>query len=156
MRFPILNDDINDLIRDITSLGSLFFYIIVIFLFLLLDQWQVFVKLFVAFILCYIITVPIRLLFFKKRPKKQEYNNILEKITASSFPSLHSMRSILLVMFLSQYFQNNLLTTLLIAMFLLVVITRLTLKKHYFIDIIGGLIIGLIIWYLTNIITQSL
>jgi len=156
MRFAILNDDINDLIRDVTTFGSLFFYCLLALVFLILKENNLFLELLISLALCYLISVPIRLLFFKKRPKEQRYNNFLEKITAGSFPSLHSMRSILLVIFLSQFFQNILLTIVLIILFVLVTITRILLKKHYFIDIFGGTLIGILIWYLTNIITQSL
>lgn len=156
MRFPILNDDINDLIRDITTFGSLSFYCLLTLVFLILGENTLFLELLISLILCYLISIPIRLLFFKKRPKKQRYNNVLEKITAGSFPSLHSIRSVLLLVFLSQFFQNILLTLIFILLFVLVIITRILLKKHYFIDIFGGTLIGILVWYLTNIITQSL
>ena len=86
-----------------------------------------------------------KLLFFKERPVRQEKNNIIERIDASSFPSIHSMRVSSLVFWLSLYFNNVIMTCYFAVIGLMVVYSRVFLKKHFIIDVIFGIIFSIVI-----------
>ena len=81
--------------------------------------------------------------YFKDRPRKQTFSNILERIDASSFPSLHAARVTFLGGSLIYFFKNHLVTFLIMFFIGIVFYTRILLKKHDWIDIIAGLFVGL-------------
>jgi membrane-associated phospholipid phosphatase len=92
----------------------------------------------------------IKFLYFIPRPAPQPYSNWLGKIDASSFPSIHTSNSIILAfrgthMAYSAY-GLSVLTAFLIALwllfFILMAYSRVVLRKHYPIDIMGGIIFG--------------
>ena len=82
-----------DLVRETSSLGSIVVYGVIAVLFYFLNHVDVFLQLVTAIVLGYAITALLRLLFFKHRPKKEKFKNLIEKIDAATFPSLHSMRA---------------------------------------------------------------
>ncbi|MBI4983109.1 phosphatase PAP2 family protein [Candidatus Woesearchaeota archaeon] len=131
------------LFRDITALGGATVYGLVAVLVLLLEEKELFLKLVVGFLITFIITVLIRELYFKSRPKKQEYHNLAERIDASSFPSLHTARIVFFSLTWIGFFNYN---YYLIAFFTLITITvaysRIYLKKHDWWDLLGGVVLG--------------
>ncbi len=133
------------ILKDTTILGGTFFYLLTT-LFLYFTQKQTAIKLIVALITTYIIISFIRIIYFKDRPKKKKYNNIIEKIDASSFPSMHATRIIILALALINIYKNNIILTTIITITIIVGISRIYLKKHYIIDVIAGYILGLIIY----------
>lgn len=137
----------HDFIQDISAFGGLPFYLVVILIFLPFNT-SISLKLALGLAFCYILTILIRLVFFKKRPDKQAYKGIIEKINASSFPSLHSMRITFLGLILIFYF-NNLLATIILSFLMVCVYTsRLILKKHYLPDVIAGIVLGLSLFFI--------
>ncbi len=135
------------IIKDITVLGGTLFYILTIITLYFTNKKIIALKLTIALIITYIIISFIRILYFKERPKKKEYNNIIEKIDASSFPSMHSTRIIILTLTLTKIYNNIIITMMLILIASLVGISRIILKKHYTIDVIAGYILGILIYY---------
>lgn len=135
---------INDFIEDSSAFGSLSFYLFLIFLFFILGQVKLAIWLSLGFVLSFVFIVIIKLFYFKERPQKKEYNNFIEKIEASSFPSLHSWRIVMILVFLSYYYKSIYLVILLGIIAILVFFSRKYLKKHYWTDIIFGAIFGLI------------
>ncbi len=131
--------------RDTTALGGLALYVFVAVLFGLLGNTAVFVQLIIGLALVYAISWPIRLLFFRTRPDKQKYSGFLTKIDAGSFPSTHSARSAVLAVILWYFFTEPVVRGLLVLGVLGVLATRVTLKRHRVVDVIGGLVIGLIV-----------
>ena len=91
----------------------------------------------------------IKIILPKTRPNGQKYNNLLEKIDAGSFPSLHSSR--ITIVYLTLFYFGTLLVfkIIFISIIPLVMLSRINLKKHFLTDIIGGFVIGLIIWWLS-------
>jgi len=90
----------------------------------------------------------IKIIFPKKRPDGQLYNNILEKIDAGSFPSLHTSRitiTYLSLLFLSEVLILKIIYTIVI---LIVAYSRIRLKKHFLTDVVAGLIIGVIMVFI--------
>ena len=96
-------------------------------------------------LISYIIIIPLRLLYHKPRPNKEEYNDIIEKIISSSFPSHHSMKITMLFVLVSYTLKSMYLLITLAFICALVSYTRYYLRKHYLADIIGGILIGLAI-----------
>lgn len=131
----------NEMIRDITSLGNLGILIVISLIILGVNKTSITV-LIILFILELIGNI-IKLIFFKERPKKRLYNNITERITAASFPSLHTTRSTYILCSI-YYFTTINSKYLLLALIPLVLISRVLLKKHDYIDVISGFILGII------------
>lgn len=93
------------------------------------------------------VVVGIRLLFFRQRPVKQKFGNIIEKVDASSFPSAHSARAGTLAVVLSLFFGNVLLSVLFALLAVSVASLRVIQKKHHVSDVVAGLILGALIGF---------
>jgi len=135
---------INNFIEDASAFGSFPFLIFLVFLFLIIGQAKLSLWLFIGLILSFAFVILIRLFYFKERPKKKEYDNIFEKIEASSFPSMHSWRIVMIFVFLSYFYKSIYMIIFLGIMAILVFFSRKYLKKHYWVDIVFGAIFGLI------------
>ncbi len=92
----------------------------------------------------------IKIIFPKTRPNGQKYSNTLEKIDAGSFPSLHAARISLVYLTLSYTAVLLVMQILFLLIIPLVAYSRVTLKKHFWTDIIGGLIMGSLIWFASS------
>jgi len=109
---------------------------------------QVFIWLMLWFCLLFqeIIWWSIKYFFFKPRPNPMNYSNWFEKVEAGSFPSLHSARTFLI--FLFSFFWTNIFVSFLFFIFwLLISYSRIYLKKHYYIDILGWLILASLLYF---------
>jgi len=135
--------------RDISTLGGVFFYSFILIFLLLIKNFTLFKKLFIALILIYLSSITLRYFFFKERPVKEKYTSLIEKIDSSSFPSLHAARASVLSLFAYYNLQFNLFLFVLILS-LIILYSRIYLKKHYFKDILAGILIGILSFYLTN------
>ena len=85
---------------------------------------------------------------------------LIEKIDSSSFPSMHSTRSMILALTIidlyekinktnitNLHYTNNIIILILtITILLSIGLSRIYLKKHYLIDIVAGWILGIIIY----------
>ncbi|MBW2998345.1 phosphatase PAP2 family protein [Candidatus Woesearchaeota archaeon] len=131
--------------NQITSFGGVFFYMFLVAFFFVLDYQELSKKLLISLIIAYLITATIRIFYFKNRPKRQRYKNILEKIDASSFPSMHSMRSAIYIILIPHYLNNLFVLILFSLLAIMICISRYVIKKHYANDIIAGFVMGLII-----------
>ena len=140
------------IINDASAFGGLFFYSsLVIFLFLN-NMINFSIYLFISLVLIIMLIIPARLLFFRERPKKQRFNSLLGKVDASSFPSLHTSRVMVILIGFFKFYQFNIfLNTFILLTGLLVMYSRIKLKKHYLTDIIGGIFFGGIIGYLVSL-----
>lgn len=137
----------DDFFRDITSFGSLWFYLILMLVLLMLRNYVLLEKLAIGFILIYAAVITIRSFYFKNRPQKYKYGNFLERIDASSFPSLHAARTIFLASLFIEYFKNKLISILLIILALIVLYSRTYLKKHDWKDVIAGAFFGALVYF---------
>ncbi|MBI4018216.1 MAG: phosphatase PAP2 family protein [Candidatus Aenigmarchaeota archaeon] len=133
--------------RDITSLGTIYYFILIAGALFSLGHTQLSYKLAVAQILMYAVTIPAKLLFFRNRPGIMKHSNLIEKIEASSFPSVHTVRAFFVSYMLAAAFGSAALTAALSVLALLVAYSRIYLKRHYYRDIAAGAAIGLIIGY---------
>lgn len=139
----------NELLQDIKALSGVPIYIAIILTTYLINIKELSIQLTIGLILAYAVTATIRLLHFVQRPDKQKYHNIIEKIDASSFPSLHAMRASTLATILALHFNNNILTTFFAITAIAIAKTRVLQKRHYPLDVIAGLILGVIVAYIS-------
>jgi|SRR3989338_1947023 len=142
----------NDLMRDLSSFGSLLFYILVMILSLLLQNYSLFYRLLIGLVIIYIITIILRIIFFKERPMKLKHESFIEKLDAASFPSLHATRSAFMCLIFINYFNNAILSMLMFLLVISIAYSRIYLKKHDIRDVVAGLIIGIIIYFGINLI----
>ncbi len=135
------------LFRDLTTFGGAIFYGLLVLLAFAFQQKNLALDLVLGFFISLAILVPIRLLYFKNRPQKQEYHHFLERIDASSFPSWHTARIVFIALTAIFYFNNTLLTITTSILALLVLYSRIYLRKHDWIDILGGIVLaGVTYW----------
>lgn len=90
----------------------------------------------------------IKIIFPKKRPDGQPYSNLLEKIDAGSFPSLHTSR--ITITYLSLFFLNDVLILKILYCLVIafVAYSRIQLKRHFLLDVVAGFIIGIIMAFI--------
>ncbi len=135
-------------IRDFTALAN---PVILLFVpFAVLGPSKIYYVLLIALLVNELVGSIIKIVFPKKRPTGQNYKNIIEKIDAGSFPSLHTSRITLVYLTL---FATTSFLSLKVAFILVIVLvgfSRVFLKKHYPIDVLGGLICGLVIFWFSQ------
>ncbi|HLC61803.1 MAG TPA: phosphatase PAP2 family protein [Candidatus Nanoarchaeia archaeon] len=136
-----------DFFRDISALGSLIFYVLLMMLFFALNDYASLGTLFVGVILMYLFTIIIRLVYFKNRPDKFAYRNVIEKIDAASFPSLHAARTGFLSVFFAYYFNNISISVILAVLALGILFSRVYLRKHDFMDVLAGAVLGVLAYF---------
>ena len=142
----------NQYFHEITSLGGNLIYAITAVSFLILAMYNTFNKLLLGIILIYAIVVLIKMVYFKNRPQSYNYNSFIEKIDASSFPSVHASRSAFLAAILMDYFSNAEISILLGILVLMVVYSRIRLRRHDTLDVSAGIILGIVVYFGVNAI----
>ena len=133
-----------DFWRDMTTLGGAAFYSVIMLTVLVLNQIPLFFKLLFGFLFTGAVVVIIRKIYFKNRPVKQEYHNQLEKIDAASFPSWHAARITFLALIFTTFFMSSTLSIIFILITLITIYSRIYLRKHDWMDVLGGFALGLI------------
>ncbi len=128
--------------QDLKALGGLPLAMMILATAIAAKQSALFWQLLFGLLLPFAVTILIRMFYFKPRPKKDKYRNFIEKLDASSFPSLHSMRAAAYATILMNFFHNVWLTALLLAAAIGVGAMRVVLKRHDVKDVIAGLVIG--------------
>ena len=116
-------------------------------LFFALNDYASLGTLFVGVILMYLFTIIIRLVYFKNRPDKFAYRNVIEKIDAASFPSLHAARTGFLSVFFAYYFNNISISVILAVLALGILFSRVYLRKHDFMDVLAGAVLGVLAYF---------
>jgi len=143
---------LKEVIADLSALGGVPLYALTALMFLFIDRANVFIFLTLGFVLIYAITSIIRFFWFKRRPDKQKYKTWWQKIDASSFPSLHSARIVLLGLVMYFYFQN--LSVLMLAIIAMIGVgySRIWLNRHDWKDVLGGYILGAAVFFLIGML----
>lgn len=148
----LFEDFISDVLKQISALGSYQFFLIIVAIFYLLNKKEQSIILLLGFFIMNIIAIPIRLFLFKERPNPKPYRNIVEKVFASSNPSMHACRTTFITIFLITYFNNIQINIFLLFISFLIMYSRVYYKRHYLIDIVTGFTLGLITITLVEII----
>lgn len=133
---------LNETFTAVTSFGTPVFYLFAILL-LIIAKAPFALSLFLSLLFVELLCAAIKIAYRKERPVPQLKKIIFDKIDANSFPSVHSARIALLVTMVILYYKNTLLSVLGIALMLGVGYSRIYLKRHYFIDVLFGFIIGI-------------
>jgi len=149
--FKLIKRIRNEIIVDLSSPGNFFVYALVVIMFYISGDYAFAADLLIAAASVSIATYLIKLLYYKPRPdntRGEKFKDVFIKLNESSFPSLHTARAAVLgVAFLSRY---GTIAALVFAIVIIagVSISRIELKRHYFSDIIGGIILGVFTGYL--------
>ena len=129
-------------IDDISIFGSISFYWVFSAAFFFLGLYELFNRLAYCFLISIIVVIAIKSVHYKDRPQKEEFTIFMEKMIASSFPSTHSINITLISILLIYTFSYNWLMVMMPIIAFLVYLQRYISKKHFIIDIIGGILIG--------------
>jgi membrane-associated phospholipid phosphatase len=111
-------------------------------LFFLVTNTTIFFRLFLGIGLSFIIISCIRYFFYTHRPNEHvKPKDFFGIITKSSFPSLHAAYATVFAILVGLSTTTNLFIFF-SALAIFIMYSRLFLEKHYFIDIVGGIILG--------------
>lgn len=143
-----LSSKLHDWFRDFTSLANPLLLLFVPFTILANYNIKAFYCIAIALLINEIIGSLIKIIFPKTRPNGQTYKGIMQKIDAGSFPSLHSSRISIVYLSLFSLTENSIMQVLFLLVVAIVMLSRVQLKKHFWIDVIGGLAMGVGFWYL--------
>lgn len=133
-------------LEELSALGGMPFYGIVSLAALSLGKTMLFINLLAAFLLGLLITYAIRIIFPKARPSSRiSSRHLMERLDSSSFPSVHSLRATILGVFFYASQPSYVMLAFSAILITLVSYARVGMKKHYVIDVIGGIFFGLII-----------
>ena len=136
---------IRKIFEELTFFGGIAFYIFLVGVFFVFGKLDLVLKLILGLVVIYLVTFVIRLFYFKPRPRKIGYKNYLEKIDASSFPSVHVARAVFLCFFMLFLFDLSWVVDFgIIILMILVIYSRIYLLKHDIIDAIGGILLGVL------------
>ena len=134
----------------ITWLGTPFLYVPVI-AYLFLIRQPLAIRLALAMLIIELGGGTIKLAYPTERPMPLPKNTLRQKWDAGSFPSIHTARIVAIVSFLHALhtsWQFALSGTVLVAA---VGCSRVYLRKHYILDVIGGFLLGAVISYLLRV-----
>ena len=133
---------LQDVFRDITTLGGFVFTGLFCITLLVMEEYDLLFQTVLGLLLILLACILIRLIYYKDRPLKQKHQNIIERIDASSFPSMHTARVIFLTIILWRPLDNSLLQGLIVVLTLTVAYSRIYLQKHDWMDLLGGAVLG--------------
>ena len=129
-------------LNTISKLASIQIFMIIILLFYSFGDIISSQELTLGLIIMTLTAIPIRYFLFKDRPNSEKYTNAIEKIKASSFPSMHATRFTFLALFVSNMTKSIEVTSLMITLLIIIAYQRIYFKRHFISDIIGGVILG--------------
>ncbi|MBT4447059.1 phosphatase PAP2 family protein [archaeon] len=137
-------------VRDITTFGGSPFYAALVIFLLLIQQISLVIELILGLIIIVFIAVLIRTFYYKARPKELPHKTWIERIEASSFPSIHAARAIFLALIFGTYYQIIGVSILLTVSALAVCYSRIYLRRHDIPDILAGITLGTITFLIIN------
>ncbi len=149
MDSEFLNRQKNDFFRDLTALGSLWAYLILLVFFVVWKDYALAKRLAIGLIVIYAVIMSIRAFYFRERPVKLKHNSFLGRIDASSFPSNHSARIAFVTISLIYHYSNLWFEISALIIGCLVAYSRIFLKKHDLKDVLAGIAVGIAIFLLT-------
>lgn len=137
---------INTVFRDITFFGSFVFCGVALLVIAILN-FGLFVRSALTLAAVEAVCGAIKLAYQKERPlperKDTELPQLLQKWSSNSFPSVHSARAAALaVSLLNLYMHDKMLVGVVVITIGALGYSRIYLKKHYWIDVVAGLAIG--------------
>lgn len=141
----------DELFSSLTLFGMPTFYLVLIIFLSQTVGPESFVKALGLLLLVEVAGLAIKLLYKKERPVIMKRITLLQNYLASSFPSIHTARMVCLAVILSFLFPSN--RPIQIVFWLLALgvgYSRIYLKKHDTIDVLGGFALGIGVGLLWN------
>ena len=129
---------------SVTLFGTPAFYIVAVLLLTKINP-SFAAKLIIALIITEAVCGLIKFAYPKQRPIPRPNRKFFEKYDAGSFPSIHTARITALAVMVNSFYNDALLLFASTALVVFVGYSRIYLKHHYFKDVAGGFIIGIII-----------
>jgi len=133
------------ILDDFSFFGSVPFYIFATLGIYFMGNTGLFSRLAYSFLIGFIIILIVKNFHYKDRPQKEEFSIFMEKVVASSFPSSHTMSVTILAIFLSLAYPYLWVIIMSTIAAIMVYLQRYITKKHFMIDIIGGILISIAI-----------
>ena len=128
----------------ISLLGTPYFYIPVILYFLKASPRLAIILAF-ALLFTEIVCAAVKYIYPKERPIPMPNKTFFQKYRAGSFPSIHTARITTFSISIISVYTNKIFILTALLVISGVGYSRIYLKKHYFIDVICGFIIGAVI-----------
>lgn len=137
-------DKLRMLFQAVSIFGTPFFYIPMTAYFLKTDP-SLAIKLILAIASTEIICGAVKYIYPKARPNPMPSKTLIQKYFAGSFPSVHTAR--ITAFFVTAILSAVDMKLILIGLFTIAGVgySRIHLKKHYFIDVAAGFIIGAVL-----------
>ncbi len=131
----------------ISFFGSMFFHLLLGFFLFFLDR-TLGASLLLGFLLTVVFIALIRLVYFRQRPETQTTETLYDKLRAASFPSGHVTRAFLISLILASFLDNFMASLLFFFLALGVAVGRYLLRRHDFVDIIGGICAAVVLYFI--------
>ncbi len=136
----------NIFFQTITLFGNIGFYLLVlIFTYIKTNK---FMNLLIILIIALTLSVIIRIIYFKQRPNKAKTDTWWLRIYNSSFPSVHAIRVVVLAYFFTISYPHFIIIIFSWTLAIIVCYSRTYLKKHDWIDVSAGVLIGFLLSFL--------
>ena len=135
---------LRNLFWAVSLLGTPFFYIPATTYFLKVTP-KLAISLLFILVSNEIVCGAVKFIYPKERPMPMPRNNLYQKYLAGSFPSVHTSRITAFSTAVFSFYTSNI--SFLIALLVITCVgySRIYLKKHYFIDVLAGFLIGAVI-----------
>jgi membrane-associated phospholipid phosphatase len=130
------------LVNDFSFLGNVPFYLFVMLVSYFSGNIELFNWLAYTFVLGIIVVFSIKSIHYKDRPQKEEFNIFIEKMLASSFPSSHSLSVTVIAIYIILMYPYQWVIIMSVFACMIVYIQRYITKKHFVVDIIGGILVA--------------
>jgi len=128
------------IIDDFSFFGSFAFLFFVIAFAYFTKNTELFYRLSYFLLIGILVLIAIKSIHYKDRPQKEEFGIFMEKMIASSFPSSHSMVTTAITILIYLAYPLQWVLYLFSFASIIVYIQRYITKKHFFIDIVGGIL----------------
>jgi membrane-associated phospholipid phosphatase len=130
-------------LRDITSIGNPILLLLITIS--IISSWKALIVFLLGYTCAELITNFLKYVIHSERPQKQEYTGLLSKLDSRSFPSIHVTRVTYTSLFLVSINYNLKVLITGIIFIVIISISRVLLRKHILVDVIGGIILGIIL-----------
>jgi membrane-associated phospholipid phosphatase len=129
-------------LQDISGLAGLPLAAVTCAAAVTLGQTRLAVLVVVGIALGYTLTMGMKALYFRPRPRSRPYATRWERLTANSFPSVHAMRAGVLWSLLALYLPHPGWRAVCLLAVVLVGWTRVKLGEHHLADTLVGTVVG--------------
>ena len=140
-----------EVVRDISSLGGFVFSVSIGLILGYMSFIQRDVDILLYYVIGQVMLVTIvavtRLIYFKDRPEKMQYKGVIERIEASSFPSLHAARGMFCALTVGSIIGGPWAYLWFGFFGLGIGISRILLRRHDWIDIFFGWLLAIGVFF---------